>query len=140
MIKCYTKNKSVFTNNCNTNLVLRILEWLAYFSIQIIPTFHYHSLSCKNVKKKKRHRKGNLCTVGNSLYFKKNPYNIKFKLGSLSQLLIFNIYILLKENWLTVFQVHNKVIQLYNTYISFLTLLSIFSYYIDNGSLCYTVN
>ena len=58
-------------------------------------------------------------------------------------------YILLKYSWLTVFQAHSKVIQLYKyKYIIFLSKYIIFEIIfhhrllqdIDHSSLCYTVN
>ena len=61
---------------------------------------------------------------------------------TMSLLFFFNIYILLKYSWLTMFQVHSKVIQLYKyTYIIFEI---IFHHKLlqdtDCSSLCYTVN
>ena len=56
---------------------------------------------------------------------------------------IWNIYFLLKYNWLTVFQVHSKVIQLY-IYIVYIIFQIIFHYRllqnIDYSFPCYTVN
>ena len=58
------------------------------------------------------------------------------------RLIFFNICILLTYSWLTVFQVHNKVVQLYKyTYIIFEIIFHhVLLQDIDYSSLCYTVN